>query len=91
MLASQLEGDSPRPPVTVGSTHLQDQNLGRSRHLMRAMRRPVRTVAQTLETLPFIACQPAVHRSPGHTTVASHLQYRPTFGKDRLNRLVPLL
>src|SRR5438034_11066993 len=75
----------------MSSPHLQNHDLNCSRHLMRAMRRPMRTFAQTFQAVAFIAPQPAVQRPPRDTPLAGHLAHRPPVGQHSLNRFVPLL
>src|SRR5438093_10214052 len=75
----------------MSSPHLQNHDLNGSRHLMRAMRRPMRTVAKSFQAVAFITPQPAVQRPPRDTPLAGHLAHRPPVGEHSLNRFVLLL
>src|SRR5579864_5845784 len=75
----------------MSSTHLQDQHLNCSWHLMRAMGRPMGTVTQAFHAFTLVPRQPAVHRPSTDTPIACHFAHRPTVGKHSLDRFVPLL
>src|SRR5712691_11819484 len=91
MLASELESDSSRSPVSMGATHFQHHRLHFRRHLMRAMCWPRRPIAETLQAVALIASQPAVHRLPTDARFTRDLAHRPAVGNYRQNRFVPLL
>ena len=87
MLASELEGDSSRSPVSMGATQFERHRLYFRRHLMRAMCRPRRPIAEALQAVALIARQPAVHRLPTDAPLARDLAHRPTVSNYRQNRL----
>jgi len=82
---------TPRSPVGLGTAHLEQLHLDCCRHLVRAMRRPMRKIRQALQSVRFVARQPRVHRLPADTPVARYLGNRPPFRNHRHDRLVPLL
>src|SRR5947209_15930169 len=87
MLASELEGDSSRSPISMGTTHFEDHRLYVRRHLVRAVCRPERTVAKALQAVTFVARQPAVHGLPADAPLARDLAHCPTVGYYSKNRL----
>src|SRR5437588_2414970 len=91
MLASELEGDSSRSPVSMGATHFEHHRLYFRGHLVRAVCGPARVVAKALQAVTFIASQPAVHRLPTDACFTRDLAHRPTVANYSQNRFVPLL
>jgi hypothetical protein len=74
----------------VLAAHLRHHDLGLTRHLMRAVTRPVGLVGQPSHPLGQIPADPRMHRLPRHAYGRGHLGDRGT-GQNRTHGVKPLL
>src|SRR5712691_4346090 len=80
-----------RSPVGVTPALLQDEDLHRRVHLMRAPRWTMGPIDEARQTLILIPPQPTVDRLARHAEAACDLDYRDTVADHREHRLIPLL
>lgn len=78
-------------PTRMRPPQPRDQHLHLCRHLMRTRPRPMRPIPQPLDPTSLVLPQPVMNRLPRHPEPGRHIGHGLTIGKNRPNRLIPLL
>ncbi len=89
-LPGQARAAAAEAPTWDGPPQFQHHRLHRSRHLLRALPRPMRSIRQRRQPTPFIPGQPRLHSLTRHVEPPRHLHHELTVVDHERHCLIPL-